>query len=212
MITFASGGRPRAEGATGSAVREAIAGGLPRYDPTVRAAHLATEEVARAEQEAAKTSADAAGRYGAKAGASDADDEARDMEEVIILPRMIVGGWGEMEEAAREPPVRLPRLVVRPKKGAKAEGFETPAARDERLVKKHLSALDSKVLNRFPILGKTNEERAREAEAIEENARVLGEMAELVELTEGMRDGSEAENEARKLRELYLDVFVGRPR
>ncbi|HYD84710.1 MAG TPA: hypothetical protein VEA63_11675, partial [Opitutus sp.] len=71
------------------------------------------------------------------------------------------------------------------------------------------SVLDRSVLNRFTLFGKTKEQRAREAEAIEQNARVLGEIAELIEFSQ--KGGGEAEEE-RKLRELYLDVFVSRPR
>lgn len=207
LITLVNAARTRAGAATGSAVREAISAGLPKYDAKVRAAHLANDETARVEEGEV---ADTVAAYGVKADASSAAGAAS-AEEIVILSRIVVQPGGGAEAANVEPTVRLPRLVVRPKEGAAAEEFETPAARDERLVKKHLSALDRLVLNRFSLFGKSKEQRAREAEAIEQQAWVLGEVAELIEFSQ--ETGGEGETaEERELRELYLDVFVSRPK
>lgn len=182
-------------------VRHEIRVSLPGYDPAIHEAYVA-------EQERRRRAADGAESYGVKQGSTESLPVAA--SEPITLPRIVVH---PSDTAARqEPAVQLPRLVVRPKgKDVKPDDFESPAARDERLVKKHLSILDRKVLNRFtlPLFGISKEARARHAEAVEQSARRLTEISELVQLSQ---EGKKETDEDRKLREAYLDAFVSRPK
>jgi hypothetical protein len=108
---------------------------------------------------------------------------------------------------AKAPP--LPTLIARPTfHDAPAEPFETPAARDERLVRNHLSEFDRFFLNRVTPLGISKEQRAREAEAVQHSAQELDAIAELTQGAGATADAAEA----KKLREAYLDTYVTRPR
>jgi hypothetical protein len=129
-------------------------------------------------------------------------------KDVITLPRMVVHGAPDLAKPATSS--TLPRMHVRPAgKDTPADPFETPAARDARLVKKHLSAFDRLFLNRFNLFGVSKEQRARQAEDVEQTARQLDDIADLLELNQ--RDGRNSA-EDRKLREAYLDAFVARPK
>lgn len=191
-------------------MREAIRQSLPHYDPAIRQQHLA-------EHPPPPTSApDDASHYGAKA--SDTVPHTHpvnaDESDIVALPRIVVRPTASPPPAT--PAVQLPRLVVRPRpagRDAEPDAFETPAARDEQLVKKHLSRFDRLFLNRFtlPLFGRSKEQRASDAEAVEQSARQLTEMAELIDLSQS----AAAENESdadRQLRETYLDAFVSRPK
>jgi hypothetical protein len=87
----------------------------------------------------------------------------------------------------------------------------TPAAKDAQLVKKHLSSLDRDVLNRFtlPLFGRSRESRARSAEAVESTARQLNALAEVIEKDAAL-GADPAEQE--KLRKLYLELYMARPK
>jgi hypothetical protein len=116
------------------------------------------------------------------------------------------------QDGTPEPALQLPRILVRPPvKELPPEEFETPAERDARLVKKHLTAFDRLFLNRFtlPLFGIRKESRAREQEAVERTAKQLDEVATILELTQQEQGDSE---EAKKLRELYREVFMARPK
>ncbi len=192
-----------AEMIAGTAAREAIRNGLPKYDPMIRQDHLTTLK------KSAGVAVEGAQVYGVKQGSTVTLQSAQPADTVIALPRIIVRPTNNTAQA--EPAIQLPRIVVvRPAgKEVKPEAFETPAARDERLVKKHLSAFDRFFLNRFTFLGVSKEQRAREAEAIEQSARRLSEIADLLELS---RSGKPETAEDRKLNEAYLDAFVSRPK
>ena len=122
------------------AIRDAIRLTLPRYDPRIRADHLATlpKETPRSEPETEVLSVEPG-------------------EPAVSLPRIIVRSTQE-----ETPPVTLPRIIVRPLNDVKIEEMLTPAARDAQLVKKHLSSLDRNFLNRFtlPLFGISKEARA----------------------------------------------------
>ena len=79
-------------------------------------------------------------------------------------------------------------------------------------MQKHLSAFDRLFLNRLklPLLfGTSNEKRARDAEAVEQSARRLNEISELVTLSD---TGEPETKEDRELKKAYLDAFVSRPK
>lgn len=96
-----------------------------------------------------------------------------------------------------------------PVKDEPAEAFETPAARDERLVRKHLSAFDRFFLNRVTPFGVSMVQRAQQAEAIEHSGMELNAIAELVEGNESDKGKTE---ENRRLREAYYDTYIARPK
>ena len=185
-------------------VREEIRARLPKYDAKIREDHLA-------QQDAVRKAADSATLYGVKQGSTEPLSTVDATGETITLPRMVVHALDQNKP--QDPAVQLPRLVVRPAgKDQAPDGFETPAAKDERLMKKHLSAFDRLFLNRLklpPLFGTSNEKRARDAEAVEQSARRLNEISELVTLSD---TGEPETKEDRELKKAYLDAFVSRPK
>jgi hypothetical protein len=186
--------------AASDAVREAIRAGLPSYDSNLRASSSAktTEPPPN----------DGAAAYGVKPNDVPASPTPPRTGETLALPRMTVRA---RQDGKPEPALQLPRIVVRPPaKNLPPEEFETPAARDARLVKKHLNAFDRLWLNRFtlPLFGVTKEQRAREAEAVEQTARQLDDVATILEIAQKENGDDE---EAKKLKELYREVFMARP-
>lgn len=179
--------------ATGGAMRDVIREGLPRYDAKVRERFL--EEQAR--PAAASESA----------GPGPAETTAENGP-AVVLPRIVVRPAAE----AQKDVMVLPRLIIRAHgKEIKGDPFLTPAARDAQLVKKHLSVFDRSVLNRFtlPLFGQSKESRARQAEAIEQSARGLNEVADLLDVA-----GREERDpkEEKELQKLYLETFYSRPK
>ena len=80
-------------------------------------------------------------------------------KEIIVLPQVTVTGKSVPAQSSG-----LPKLnVTRPVKDLPAVPFETAGARDERLVKKHLTPFDYLFLNRFtlPFIGISKEARGR---------------------------------------------------
>lgn len=190
--------------AAGSTVRDGIRDTLPKYDPKIREAHLS--ELGKA----AEPPESGAEVYGVKPGSTDTLPSSDTSGEVITLPGMIVLPIDNTAKA--KPAIQLPRLVVRPVgDDVEADQFETPASRDERLIKKHLSPLDRKFFNRFtiPFMGVTNAQRARDAEAAAQAARRLNEISDLIELGS---EGKPQTEEDRKLQKVLLDAFVRRPK
>lgn len=192
-----------AETRASTEVREGIKIGLPKYDQAIRETHLATLK------KSADVEAEGPQVYGVKQGSTESSPKSESANTIVALPRIVVRPTNNTAQA--EPAIQLPRLVVVQPAGkdVKPEAFETPAARDERLVKKHLSSFDRLFLNRFRIFGVSNVQRAREAEAIERSARQLNEVVDLVELS---RFGKPETKEDRELNEVYLDTFVSRPK
>jgi precorrin-6B methylase 1 len=78
-------------------------------------------------------------------------------------------------------------------------------------VKKHLSTFDRSFLNRWkiPFIGKSNISRAKDAEAIESSARQLDVIADLIQSKTGEPRDPEEE---KKLKKLYLETFMTRPK
>ncbi|MEO6876690.1 MAG: hypothetical protein ABI222_17910, partial [Opitutaceae bacterium] len=96
-------------------------------------------------------------------------------EPVITLPLFMVRGRPDPT-----PPAPLPRIMPRQFQGKDDKSdhtFETPAARDERLIRKHLSGLDRLFLNRFSLTGGSGvagmASRAHQLEAIEQSTGQL---------------------------------------
>ena len=113
-------------------------------------------------------------------------------------------------EPPLHPQLESPRVQA-PVKDIPPDEFLTPEANTARLVEKHLSRFDRFFLNRFtlPLFGKSKESRAHEAEAIESAAVQLNTIVDLLE-TEGS-EPRDAE-EQKKLKDLYYDTYVSRPK
>jgi len=175
---------------------KAISDGLPKYDPNVRQNYLSAQAAAGVERpppvERAAPAASAA------------------PELSVLLPRIVVRAPTVTQKT--ETVVTLPRLIVRPRgKEMPSDPFLTPAARDAALVKKHLTVFDRKVLNRFtlPLFGISKEARARQIEAVAHSAAELNKISDVLELSES--EGGDPE-EQKRLRKLYLDAFIARPK
>lgn len=124
-----------------------------------------------------------------------------------MLPVFIVRSTSLVPPKAVSP---LPKMIARSSfKDEPPDQFETPAARDERLVRNHLSEFDRYFLNGVTPFGVTKEQRAREAEAIQHFAREIGAITELLAVDGSDKAGTE---EARKLLEAIYDAYVSRPK
>jgi hypothetical protein len=180
--------------AASSPLHEAIRQALPRYDPEVRAKHLAAIATAGTSEQNPP-----------QPETPNADTD----KPVVSLPRIIVR---PTEDQSKTPAVTLPRVVVRPPPNdVKAEPFLTPAAHDAALVKKHFTSLDRNFLNRFtlPLFGRSRESRAREAERIEATGKQLNAIADLIQREES-QSGDPADEE--QLKKLYLELYMARPK
>lgn len=172
---------------------------LPPYDPA--------QYVAPEQRVAPAPAAKASPRMPATA----AQPEARNGPEVAGMP--VEPGVVELEPfAVREkrvrPQVRLPRLTT-PKALRPNERVDDPLLtaqeRSARLRRKHLGPVDA-LLNPPALFGSG---RAYEAERREQFAGELQALAGAIELAAA---AGETEEELRKLRELYLQLFAQRPR
>jgi hypothetical protein len=103
--------------------------------------------------------------------------------------------------------IPVPRL----QKDVNVDPFLTGAARDEALIKKHLSPLDYAVLNRFylPLLGQSIEVRARQAEEALHWTLQLNEFADQMSV---MKAAGTSEEELKKLKEEYYKLYMMRPK
>ena len=103
--------------------------------------------------------------------------------------------------------IPVPRL----QKDVNVDPFLTGAARDEALIKKHLSPLDYAVLNRFylPLLGQSREARARQAEEALHWTLQLNEFADQMSV---MKAAGTSEEELKKLKEEYYKLYMMRPK
>jgi len=109
----------------------------------------------------------------------------------------------------KQPPSTLPRTLV-PSVVADVtiEPFSTPEAVDEKLIERHLSPLDRFFLSRYT-LGRSQRERAREAEAIYSSAQQLNEVAQSIEVSSAAGMHSD---ELKKLKALYYQLYLTRPK
>lgn len=189
---------------------QAIKEGLPGYDPNARSEKPA-EPAPPVTPRPLKRLSDPYARLPEVKivpGAAPAPVAAPVNKDTIVLPKMTITGQQEKLPA-------LPRIFVQPParnvKEPADPNMETPAARNARLVAKHISGFHH-ALNSHPIplIGETLEAKARKAEAIEVSARQLNTVADLLELS--LLTGTETPEEQKKLRAEYWKVFYERPR
>jgi hypothetical protein len=182
-------------------LRQAVQRDLPRYDSSIREKAL-VEQAARAAARAKNAPADLPPEKPVQATTTErvaASDHAVELPTVTVHPTYT-------------PPKHLPRLEAPPAPPGgdlKAEPFETPAGRDARLVKKHVSKL-SQALNRFSrFFGVSPVAMAREAEAREQKAHLMNALAEGIEMQELLgRDPAEI----RQLRAEYKKLYYSGPK
>ncbi len=128
-----------------------------------------------------------------------AADEADD---VVRLPEVTV-------ETTRLPSTPLPRVpVAAPKNDVVIDEFLSDEGKAEKLVEKHLTAFDRLVLNRFNIFG-SKKRRAAEAEAREQFARGMNDVADAIEQADAW---GKTEEEKAKLREEYYQLLSNAPK
>ncbi len=129
-------------------------------------------------------------------------------EPAVVLPEIIV----HAPAMPKGDVVRLPRVQTAPPgKDLPPQPFESAAAKDARLQKKHLSVFDRTFLNRLtlPLFGVSKSARAAHDEAIENGVTQLNELADQIELA--AQTGADAK-EQRALKELYYEAMLVRPK
>jgi hypothetical protein len=109
--------------------------------------------------------------------------------------------------APKARPKLVPQLKVTPPvKDVKIDPMFTDEAKGEALIKKHLTYLDSHILNQWIMPGGvTNLQRAQQAEAIEQSRKGLNSVADDIDLT---TDPAERKH----LKEMYEELYMSRPR
>ena len=131
------------------AVRQAVQAGIPRYDPAIREAHLAAQaaEVTRPVPKPAAPAPVA--------------PPAPDSDTLVLDPITV---WAKPDAKL---PTPLPRLTFfSPVRDLPGEPFESPKAREARLVRKHLGPV-GQALNklRLPFIGPIFSANVHQAEA-----------------------------------------------
>jgi hypothetical protein len=186
-----------ADAATREERLQVIKVGRRNYDPLppkpVPAAPVQTDEQRRAEiWRRAEQAANAA---------PIAKPERAPGDEVYDLPKVTV-------RPDTKPIKRLPRAESYgpPRKDLKAEPWETGAGRDARLVQRHLSKVEQKLI---PLLGGSAVGVAQEIEARKQKAAEMDDLASSLELQEAA--GRDPE-EIKKLRAEYKRLHYSGPR
>lgn len=182
---------------TASEIREAMRETLPKYDPSIRERALA-EEAANTPDARSPVGSGPKDNVPVETKREKLDDDSVELPEVVV-------------EAKREKSRPLPRMHrPTPQANVRIEPFASPAERDRLLVKRHLSPLDQ-AMNRFtlPFVGASLASRARQAEARFRYAEQLDQLAAMIAHME--RQGAPKE-EIEKLRALYMDLYIARPR
>lgn len=176
-------------------VAQALREKLPRYD--------ASKFVPPAEREADASLPPAIPRTATRSPAPPAQGE------LVVEPGVVELQPFAVKEDRVKPRVRLPRLTtpeaLRPGENA-SDPLLSATERGARLRRKHLGALDSEVLNPHRLFG---DGRAIEAERRERFASQLNDLARAIELASAV---DETPAEAKKLRELYLQLLMSRPK
>lgn len=187
-------------GVTSERVAEAVRNSLPRYDPTQHAAAEKAKLAATADgtPRSPILNPTSAATLAEPAGPSKAN-LVSDPNVVQLEPFTVRG---------HRPPaaVKLPRLHVseamQPSQDT-SDAFLTPAERSRRLKKKHANVL-TQVLNVFWVGGMAAAEEERAVYGTELNA-----LADKIDLAAAA--GASAE-ELKQLRELYLQLYLARPK
>lgn len=176
---------------------EVLRRALPDYDPRIREKAVADEAKRTADRRAdAWRRAEQAPPVEAPRPKIDPPDS-----KVLELPKVTV-------RSNVEPIKRLPRAIPYPPpvKNLKFEPFETPAGRDARLVKKHLTKVEQALISFF---GGSPVGVAREAESLAQKAADMDELANSLELQEAAgRDP----DDIKKLHAEYLKLYYSGPR
>ena len=109
--------------------------------------------------------------------------------------------------APKARPKLVPQLkVTAPVKNVTIDPMLTDEAKAEALIEKHLSYLDSHILNAVIMPGGvTNLQRAKQAEAIEQSRKGLNSVADDIDFT---TDPAERKH----LKEAYEELYMSRPR
>lgn len=188
-------------GATSERIAEALREKLPRYDPAIRAAEE-KRQAFEAMKKAAEPEPDVR-PAGSKSAAT------RD-----VAPGVVVLAPVEVRAQRQLPRVKLPRIGASDPIDSSVDTedpYLSPGERRARLQKKHLSALD-RALNKFSFgfgLLSSGDARAAAAENREQFARGAAKVADAIQLA---AVAGEDEEEIKKLRELYLQMLVSRPK
>ena len=187
----------------------AVRDGMPKYDPQALAKEPPKETPAPVNPHPLKRLSDPYARLpevkivpGAPVTAPTVTSANKG---TLVLPKMTVNGQKE-----KAPP--LPRIFVQPPaRNLPAQPFESPAARNARLVQKHINPFDQ-LLNGhpLPLIGGSLLAKAEAAEAREVSATQLNNIADLLELS--LLAGTETPEEQKKLRAEYLNLMADRPR
>jgi hypothetical protein len=172
--------------------RQAIQADLPRYDP-------AAYEKAQAEKAARAAPKNAPAELPAEKPAPSSSSVAVS-EGILALPKVTV-------HPGTEPPKPLPRLdTFKPVHDTPGEDFESQGARDARLVRNHLTPFQQALYRLFHV---SPVAAARQAEAEQEKARQMNELAAGIEIQEALgRDPAEI----RKLRAEYTKLYYSGPK
>ena len=118
----------------------------------------------------------------------------------LELPKITV-------RAKSDPPKRLPRIeTTKPVEVEKVDRMESPTGRDARLVQKHLSKFQQRLIK---FLGGSPVGVARETESLQQNAAKMNELAAGIELQEAL--GRDPE-EIKKLRAEYTKLYYSGPK
>lgn len=174
-------------------IRQAIHARLPRYDPTAHAKAQAEKAAKSAPRNAPAAVPDVA----PPAPAAPAPPPAG--EKILELPKITI------RSPAGPTIKRLPRVdpPPLPVKDLPAEPWESPTGRDARLVNKHLTKVEQKILGKWAI-GK-----AREAEFRLQKAAQLDDLARVIEMQAAL--GLDPK-EVKKLRDEYLKLYYSGPK
>lgn len=178
-----------------SDARQAIQSGLPRYDPSAYEKARAEKETRAAPRNAPAPIPEGKPVAPVFTAATPAGDN------ILVLPKVTV-------RSNERPIKRLPRIdpPAAPLKDLSAEPFESAAGRDARLVKKHFTTLEQKLI-RF--LGDSTVAEARAAEARRQKAAQMNDLASSLELQEAA--GRDPE-EIKKLRAEYTKLHYSGPK
>lgn len=181
---------------TSDEIKQAIHTGLPRYDP-------AAYEKAQAERAARSTPKHAPAHVPeTKPEPPAVPAPSASAVNILQLPTLTV-------HADLDPPKPLPRLTTpTPIDNEPGELFESPGARDKRLIKNHLSKLD-RILNRYAWFGSSLIARARQAEAAKEKTRLMDRLALVIEMQAAL--GLDPK-EVKQLRTEYLKLHYSGPK
>ena len=197
VLLVLAAGWPSVANAEVSGYRQALRESLPKYDPAIR-------EQALADEATANEKAEADAQLAAPTAADSSTGAIAQSDGSLQLPDVIV-------EARRFKVRPLPRMHrPLPPGSANIAPFASPSERDRLLVKKHFTALDQ-ALNKVhvPLVGVSLASRARAAEA---KLQYAGQLDQLAAMIAHLESQGASEEEIAKLRRVYFDLYLARPK